>query len=130
MNSDNDFPTRAGGRNAAVRVYRFFILTMLSLVLVSCSEEVVETEPEGAYTIWRQALFDGDEGRVYEQLDAQTKRVFQERLERLLLMSQDIQRYLPQADQKLAREQTGVVMLSQRGIKDGENVARLCMLVD
>jgi hypothetical protein len=103
---------------------------MLSLVLVSCSEEVVETEPEGAYIIWRQALFDGDEGRVYEQLDAQTKRVFQERFERLLLMSQDIQRYLPQADQKLAREQTGVVMLSRHGIKDGEGLFRALVELD
>ena len=130
MNSDNAFPAQVSGFGVAARTLVIFILLVSSTCLSSCAEEVVATEPEGAYIIWRQALFDGDEDKVYDQLDDQTQKVFQDRVVLLGRMSQDIQRYLPQADQKLARQQTGVVMLSEHGIKDGRGLFKALIELD
>lgn len=96
----------------------------------ACSSELVPEEPQGAYLLWRQALLRGDTEGVYEYLDQDTRKLLDERAEVLAAMSEDIARYLPQVDQRLARKQTGVVLRKQKGVKDGRALFNLLFTPD
>ncbi len=97
-------------------------MCVVLLGTAGCSDELRPDEPEGAYLLWRQALLEGDTKGVYQYLDKDTKAIFEERASQLQIMSEDIVRYLPQVDQKLARKQTGVELLKNENIIDGESL--------
>lgn len=113
---------RAKGRVSGLSFAPLCVL--VALLSASCAEELLPTEPEGAYMLWRQALLEGDEDAAYSYLDEETHKIFDQRVEVLRAMEKDIQRYLPQVDQKLARQQTGVVLLKQGKIDDGAGLFR------
>lgn len=96
----------------------------------ACSGELVPEEPQGAYLLWRQALLRGDTEGVYEYLDEDTRKLLDERAKLLEDMSEDIARYLPQVDQRLARRQTGAVLRKQKGVKDGRALFSLLFTPD
>ncbi len=96
----------------------FLIVVMAS----SCSDELLPEEPEGAYLLWRQALINGDTEGVYNYLDKDTRKLLDERATTLSAMSDDIVRYLPQVDQRLARKQTGAVLLKEKDVQDGRKL--------
>ena len=87
---------------------------------LGCSGELDPKEPDDAYLMFRDALFAGDAAQVWERLDPSTHDYFQKRYERLARMDQEIQRYLPQADWRLARKQSGTVLLAE--VKDGKGL--------
>ncbi|MEO1273331.1 MAG: hypothetical protein AAFX99_35045, partial [Myxococcota bacterium] len=91
-----------------------------ALVTVGCQGELKPEEPDGAYLLFRQALLDQDTDTIYSFLNNKTKTVFDTRTVVLKDMSTKIDRFLPQVDQKLARSQTGVVLLKKHDIKDGK----------
>jgi len=112
---------------------------------LSCSKELLPTEPEGAYMLWREAFIgpqcEGEkeaveacrekrEDIIYDFLDKETHKVFDERVEVLKSMQDEIQRFLPQVDQKLAREQTGVVLLDMHGIEDGRGLFKALFKIE
>ncbi len=103
----------------------FLLASLIALSAISCAEELLPTEPEGAYLIWRQALLEGNADVAYDHLDEQTRAVFEERVEVLNVMSEDILRYLPRTDQRLARQQTGAVLLKEKGIEDGRGLFKV-----
>jgi hypothetical protein len=112
----------------AVQRALFTVLLSLLLgggVLSGCSDELDPTQPEGAYRIFRQGLLAGEADNVWECLDASTKGVFDERASTLTAMSDDIVRFLPTVDQKLARRQTGVEVLSTKGVSGGKSLFAL-----
>lgn len=98
------------------------VLWVAAVFAVGCQEEYLPDNPEGAYMLWRQALLSGDTAGVYELLDEDTHKVLDERVEVMRVMSEDIVRYLPQVDQKLAREQTGVVLLRKHDMETGADL--------
>ncbi len=87
-----------------------------------CAEELTPQEPRGAYMIFRQAVLSGDAAGVYAAMDKETHQVFETRYQTMVGMEEQIVRFLPQVDQKLARQQTGVVLLKERGITSGETL--------
>lgn len=87
--------------------------------LAGCQGEMLPTEPDGAYLLFRQAVLSGDSKTAYEFLDHDTKALFDERVVALNDMQDRIDRFLPQVDQRLARQQTGVVLLKKNKLDSG-----------
>lgn len=96
------------------------LLVLFAHPLTACEEEVDPLEPEGAYHLFRAAMFKGDAKGVWARSDKKTHEYFQKRYERLVEMEKDIKRYLPQADHRIAQRQSGTVML--RDVKSGESL--------
>lgn len=96
------------------------LLWCVGMSAAGCSGELDPKEPGDAYLLFRDALFAGDAAQVWERLDPSTHDYFQKRYERLVRMDQEIQRYLPQADWRLARKQSGTVLLGE--VKDGKSL--------
>lgn len=92
------------------------------LLATGCAEELSPQEPRGAYLLFRQAVLSGDAAQVYAFMDKDTRKVFDDRYQTLNAMDEQILRFLPQVDQKLARQQTGVVFLKERKITSGEEL--------
>lgn len=106
------------------------VLWVVAAFVAGCQEEYRPDNPEGAYMLWRQALLSGDTAGVYGLLDEDTHAVLDERVEVMRVMSEDIVRYLPQVDQKLARRQTGVVLLNEHDIETGADLFQALFMPD
>jgi hypothetical protein len=108
----------------AGRIARATTLMLLAAVMTimaaGCSDELDSSEPEGAYYIFRNALIAGDAETVWERTDGDTRAYFQKRYEHLVDMDETIERYLPQTDHKIARKQSGAVLLDE--VKDGKGL--------
>jgi hypothetical protein len=102
----------ATGR-ASVRVILVLIIVASAMWGASCGGELDPSEPEGAYYIFRDALLEGDVETVWERSDEETHQYFEERYERLVEMDEMIERYLPQTDHRIARQQSGTVLLDE-----------------
>lgn len=85
---------------------------------MGCSDELDPTEAGDAYLMFRDALWSGSAEQVWALSDDQTHAYFQERYEELVGMDETIDRYLPLADHRLARRQSGAVLIKE--IKDGK----------
>lgn len=96
------------------------IASVLVALAVGCGDELDPTEPEGAYYIFRDALLKGDAETVWKRTDQTTKAYFQQRYEQLEEMDATIERYLPQTDHKIARKQSGTILLDQ--VDDGKEL--------
>ncbi|MGM0557790.1 MAG: hypothetical protein ACQEVA_15505 [Myxococcota bacterium] len=95
---------------------RWFLIAIVALsavITTGCSDELDPTEPKDAYVIFRDALFSGDGQVVWERTDEQTHAYFEQRYGVLVEMDELIRRYLPQTDVKLARKQSGTVLLDE-----------------
>ena len=88
--------------------------------LAGCSSELDPTEPDDAYLIFREALFDKSAEQVWTRLDEDTRAYFEKSHGELEEMEQDIEKYLPQADHRLAKAQSGAILL--RASKDGRSL--------
>ena len=83
--------------------------------------------------LFRQALFSSEEASadtVYSYLSKDTKQVFEERVSMMNEMSEQIVRFLPQVDQKLARKQTGAVLLKEQKLTTGKDLFKLLYSAD
>jgi lipopolysaccharide export LptBFGC system permease protein LptF len=89
------------------------VAATLVALAVGCGDELDPTEPEGAYYIFRNALLKGDAETVWKRTDDTTKAYFQQRYEQLEEMDETIERYLPQTDHKIARKQSGTILLDE-----------------
>lgn len=98
----------------------YFLLLAVCLLLGACSSELDPMEPDGAYLLFRQALLDGDQETIWSGCDKSTHDYFQTRYDSLKAMEDDIVRYLPQADHRIAKRQSGVILT--REIKDGKGL--------
>ncbi len=85
-----------------------------------CSSELDPSDPEGAYYIFRDALLEKDAQTVWERTDQETHAYYQARYNDLVEMDETIDRYLPQTDHKIARQQSGTVLLDE--IDDGKGL--------
>ena len=95
-------------------------MTLPVVGLCGCADDLDPRQPQGAYLIFRQALFTQDAETAWSYLDAGTQAVFEDRAKALDDMSEDIVRFLPQVDQRLARKQTGAELLKAKQITDGK----------
>jgi hypothetical protein len=94
---------------------------MIALLMATgCSDELDPTEAGDAYLMFRDALWSGSAEQVWSLSDEQTHTYFQERYEELVGMDDTIDRYLPLADHRLARRQSGAVLIKE--IKDGKGL--------
>lgn len=100
------------------------VATLVSLGS-GCADELDPKQPQGAYLIFRQALFSQDADTAWDYLDGGTKAVFEDRARALDAMGEDIVRFLPQVDQRLARKQTGAELLRDKRVIDGESLFKL-----
>lgn len=100
--------------------YRLIIALALGLGLSACSDKLDQTEPDGAYLLFRQALLAGDQAQLWSLCDSSTHKFFQDRYESLTAMEEDIVRYLPQADHRIAKRQSGAILT--RELKDGKGL--------
>lgn len=98
----------------------YFLLLISFLLLSACSSELDPMEPDGAYLLFRQALLDGDQETIWSGCDKSTHDYFQTRYDSLKAMDEEIIRYLPQADHRIAKRQSGVILT--REIKDGKGL--------
>ena len=110
-----------------MRVLRAPHVTLLAICLVlvgtsSCKDEVILDEPAGGYMAFRDAVLETKAGEVYECLDKETKDVYETRLATLQAMDERISKFLPQVDRRLAREQTGVVLLKEKNLQSGKDL--------
>ena len=105
--------------NAAV-VKKAVILGAMMLVLGGCSDELDPTNPGDAYLMFRDALFAGDSEKVWQRLDQESHEYFEKSYEELEEMSKTIERYLPQADHRLAKSQSGAKLLNE--VTDGKTL--------
>jgi hypothetical protein len=95
-------------------------LLLLVVFAQSCSDEHDPTEPEDAYLIFREALFEGDAEGVWNRSAPETHQYFQEHYERLVEMDEKIVKYLPQTDHNIARRQSGTELISE--VEDGHGL--------
>lgn len=96
------------------------IVAFSAVFTMGCGDELDPTEPEDAYLVFRDALFDGDGETVWERTDEQTHAYFEQKYGVLVEMDELIRRYLPQTDVKLARKQSGTVLLDK--VSDGREL--------
>jgi hypothetical protein len=89
-------------------------------LLAGCASELDPTEPEGAYYLFRDAMLQGDGEEVWKRTDAETHRYFQERYEDLVDMEETIEKFLPQTDHRIARKQSGAILLDE--VDDGREL--------
>lgn len=85
-----------------------------------CSSELDPSKPDGAYHLFRDALLAGDAEGVWKNSDAATHLYFQDRYEHLSDMDETIAQFLPQTDHRIARQQSGAVLLDE--VKDGKGL--------
>ncbi len=97
-------------------------ICLVTLLCAACEDEVVLDEPGGGYMAFRDAVLDNKAEDVYACLDAATKAVYDERFKTLQAMDERITKFLPQVDQKLARQQTGVVLLKEKNLQSGKDL--------
>lgn len=111
-----DYPSIPGGRVLCV----IGLLLISSCYLTACEKELDPEDPGDAYLIFRTALFANDSETIWSRTDDETRDYFQENYERLLEMNALIERYLPQTDHELARQQSGVEILAR--VHSGETL--------
>lgn len=114
--------------------HRPWLLPVTVVLLVGlgagCADDLDPKQPQGAYLIFRQALFTGDADTSWDYLDRGTQAVFEDRAAVLNNMSEDIVRFLPQVDQRLARKQTGAELLRGGKVTDGKSLFKLLFKPD
>jgi hypothetical protein len=103
-----------------VRVSRAWAMIAILGLLAGCASELDPTEPEGAYYLFRDAMLQGDGEEVWKRTDAETHRYFQERYEDLVDMEETIEKFLPQTDHRIARKQSGAILLDE--VDDGREL--------
>jgi hypothetical protein len=86
-----------------------------AVMMTGCSDELDPTNPRDAYLLFRNALVNGDGEAVWQRTDEQTHAYFEQQYGVLVEMDELIRRYLPQTDVKLARKQSGTVLLDDVG---------------
>ena len=98
---------------------RAMLAFALLISLPSCSSELDPTDPADAYLLFRNAMIAGDGETVWNRLDTRTHEYFEASHTELEEMAESIERYLPQADHRLARRQSGVILLDD--VTDGKS---------
>lgn len=112
------------------RLGRVVALALVALALVACQEDYKNDDAVGGYMIFRKALLAGDADGVWASLDSNTHKIFDEQVVQLKTMSEQIDRFLPLVDQKLARKQTGVVLLKEHNIQTGQDLFKFTFKPD
>lgn len=107
-------------RTAMRQSLRALLLLMLMSAALGCSSELDPTQPDGAYYLFRDALLAADGEGVWKHSDEATHLYFQERFEHLGEMDKTIDQFLPQTDHRIARQQSGAILLDE--IKDGKGL--------
>lgn len=102
-----------------VGAWALLLLLLLSAV-PGCSSELDPTQPDGAYQLFRDALLAGDAEGVWKHSDEATHLYFEERFEHLGQMDKTIEQFLPQTDHRIARQQSGAILLDE--VKDGKGL--------
>ncbi len=95
---------------------------------LGCSSELDPQEPGDAYELFRNAMFDNDSEKVWGRLDKDTHQYFEQSYKELEGMGATIERYLPQADHRLARNQSGVKLLNE--VSDGKQLFMRVLTLD
>ena len=104
---------------------RFHFCLSLAVLLVvtlmaGCSGEPDPSNPDDAYEMFRDALFDGNSQKMWQRASDETHHYFDDRYQRLVEMDELIERYLPQTDHQIARTQSGAELLDE--IDSGEQL--------
>lgn len=96
------------------------ILCTLALVigLMGCGVKMDPGDPEGAHNVFQAAMFDGDAETMWNRMAPSSKEFFDGQLARLKIMDEKIVRFLPQTDHKLARKQSGSILITE--VADGK----------
>ena len=96
------------------------LLVSCALFALGCGDKLDPTEPEGAYNVFRDALFRGDSQMIWDRMAPSSHQYFDDEVERLRKMDEKIGRYLPATDHKLARKQAGSILTDE--ITDGRGL--------
>ncbi|MFB6263123.1 MAG: hypothetical protein ABEL76_05780 [Bradymonadaceae bacterium] len=88
-------------------------LIAVSLAVAGCSDDYDRQSPGGAYRAFRRAFIDADSAALWKRVDARTREYFSQRYQDLVEIDRDIDAHLPQTDQRLARKQSGAVLLDE-----------------
>lgn len=107
-------------RVAARGGLKTLLLLMLMGAALGCNSELDPTQPDGAYYLFRDALLAADGEGVWKYSDEATHLYFQERFEHLAEMDKTIDEFLPQTDHRIARQQSGAILLDE--INDGKGL--------
>lgn len=91
----------------------FTAILVGAVALAGCSGELNPEDPGQAYLLFREALVEGDVDGMWDRTAPSTREYFDERYEQLVDMDEKIKNYLPRTDHKLARKQTGTILLDE-----------------
>lgn len=91
----------------------FTTLLVGAVAFAGCSGELNPEDPGQAYLLFRDALVEGDVDGMWDRTAPSTREYFDERYEQLVDMDEKIKNYLPRTDHKLARKQTGTILLDE-----------------
>lgn len=89
------------------------ILICSLLILTGCGENLDTTTPEGAFNVFKNAMFDGNPDVMWERMSQSSQGYFDEQLQRLNAMDEKIERFLPPTDHRIARRQAGTVLTDE-----------------
>ncbi len=93
---------------------KYLIFGLFTAIFFSgCSSELDPRNPGDAYLMFRDAMFAGDSDAVWQRVDPETHEFFNKSYVELEGMGETIERYLPQADHRLAKNQSGVKLLKE-----------------
>jgi hypothetical protein len=89
------------------------LLVAASLLMVGCGPDLDPTDPSGGYNLYRKGLMDNDPELVWKRLDERSRAYFERQHQQLVRMDGKIKEYLPPADHRLARKQSGTILLDE-----------------
>lgn len=91
----------------------WFLVGFIVCFSAGCSTKPTRSSPEGAYRLFRKALFERDKRAAWDLLDAESRDFFGQKYRKLESMRRQIRDYLPPTDRKLALKKTGAVLANK-----------------
>ncbi len=99
--------------DCARNLLTLFVSVAVCATAVGCGPSEDPANPAGGYNLFRKGLLQTDSELVWERLDQRSREYFQRRYDQLVSMDRKIEQYMPPTDHRLARKQSGTVLLEE-----------------
>jgi len=89
------------------------VSAVVCVVAVGCGPSEDPGDPAGGYNLFRKGLLQTDSDQVWKRLDQRSRDYFQRRYDQLVSMDRKIEQYMRPNEHRLARKQSGTVLLDE-----------------